>query len=96
MGRLLLAPRARADLLEISDYIAKDSPAAAERLLLQLEAKSLLLVDQPGIGHRRPDVARHNVLCFGVGSYLILYRTVPGGIEVVRYLHGRRNIARLF
>jgi toxin ParE1/3/4 len=94
-GRLLLRPAARADLLDISDYIASDNPAAAERLLAELETKSLLLADQPGIGHRRPDILREDLLCFGVRQYLIFYRLIPEGIEVVRYLHGRRDLKRL-
>jgi toxin ParE1/3/4 len=31
-----------------------------------------------------------------VGNYLIFYRPVEGGIEIVPVLHGRRDIAALF
>jgi plasmid stabilization system protein ParE len=29
---------------------------------------------------------------FPVGNYIILYRNVGDGIEVVRYVHGRRRL----
>jgi toxin ParE1/3/4 len=31
-----------------------------------------------------------------VGDYLIIYRPIEGGIEIVRVLHGRRDINALF
>jgi toxin ParE1/3/4 len=32
---------------------------------------------------------------FPVGNYLVFYRTVPDGIELVRLLHGARDLSRL-
>jgi toxin ParE1/3/4 len=31
-----------------------------------------------------------------VGNYVVFYRPIENGIEVVRVLHGRRDIAALF
>ena len=31
-----------------------------------------------------------------VGNYLILYRTVAGAIEIVRVLHGARDLHAIF
>ena len=33
---------------------------------------------------------------FQVGSYLIFFRPIQGGIEVIRVLHGKRNITGRF
>jgi toxin ParE1/3/4 len=81
--------QAEEDLIRIWNYIGRDSPRAADRPLDRLNAKSLALVRNPKLGMAREDIAvgvRH----LPVGNYLILYRIVSDGIEVVRYVHGKR------
>lgn len=92
-GRLIVRPAARRDLVGIGRYIARDSPAAADRFVDRLAAASGLLAGQPGIG--RPHPIRRELRSFHVGKYLILYRELPDGIEVLRYVHGRRDLGRL-
>lgn len=84
--------RAETDLAEIVAYIAADNPAAALRLARTLDAKGQLLAEHPGIGRSYPG---RPVRLFPVGNYLIVYRETPDGIEVVRYLHGRRDVRRI-
>lgn len=84
--------QADADLAEIVAYIAADSPPAAKRLSDKLDAKGDLLAAFPGIG--RPDPERAGRRIFLVGSYLIIYRETSHGIEVLRYVHGRRDLRR--
>lgn len=87
--------QAEEDLIDIWIYIAEDKLSAADRLLDKIDAKISLLADQPRLGPARPDIApelRH----FPVGNYLILYREIPGGIEVVRVVHGARRLDNLF
>lgn len=93
-GRLKRTALAENDLLEIWSYIAKDNVAAADRVLDRLDDRSRLLADSPGLGVRRDDL-EPGVRSFRVGSYLVLYRETENGIEVVRYLHGRRDIRRV-
>ena len=38
----------------------------------------------------RDDIAR-GVRSFPVGSYLILFRSLDDGVEIVRYVHGARQ-----
>ena len=90
MNRLILTPRAAADLEEIGDYIALDNPAAAVRTIDRLQEISALLRDNPRIGTMRDDIAR-GVRSFPVGSYLILFRSLDDGVEIVRYVHGARQ-----
>lgn len=63
-------------------------------MLDELEDKSVLLADQPRLGPSRPDIAPE-LRYFPVGSYLILYRIIEGGIEVVRVVHGARRLASI-
>jgi toxin ParE1/3/4 len=87
--------QAEEDLIDIWLYIAQDNPGAADRLLDEIEEKFLLLAGQPRLGPPRPDIA-DECRYFPVGSYLILYRIIPDGIEIVRVVQGSRRLDNLF
>jgi toxin ParE1/3/4 len=83
--------QAEEDLIDLWSYIARENPAAADRLLDRLEGRWELLKSQPYMGAEREDIApgiRHVV----VGSYLTLYRVAEGQVEIVRVLYGERHI----
>ena len=84
--------RALHDLDEIWDYIARDNPVMADRVLDKMDAKCEMLASQPLIGEARPDLAA-NLREVPVGNYVIFYRPLADGIEVVRVLHAARNVA---
>jgi len=86
--------RAEDDLVDIWIYIARDNPDAADRLLEEIDRKCVLLAENPRLGRARPDIARE-FRHWSIGSYLILYRLLPDGIEVVRVVHGARRLDRL-
>jgi len=92
--RLRRTAQAEADLIDIWLYIARDNAAAADRLLDLLDEKSRALARDPQIGMAREDIAA-GVRHFPVGRYLILYRDVGDGVEVVRYVHGMRRLEDL-
>jgi plasmid stabilization system protein ParE len=52
-SRFVLTAQARADLLEIWNYIAEDSPENADRVLERLYAAFKRLAETPGMGHHR-------------------------------------------
>lgn len=91
MKRLVIAPRAAADLDDILLYIARDNPEAALGLLRRLEGSSRILAERPGLGRRRPELGA-GVRVHPVGAYLIVYRAERDRVVVVRYLHGARRI----
>ncbi|BAT56709.1 hypothetical protein NOS3756_57210 (plasmid) [Nostoc sp. NIES-3756] len=91
MGRLIRTAKAEEDLIEIWMYIAVENPEAADRLLDQIEAKCQMLADKPGLGQARPDIAPE-LRYFPVGRYLILYRELIDGVEIVRVVHGARHL----
>ncbi len=86
--------RAEADLIEIWRFVAQGNPGAADNLLDRIEALFGLLSAHPGLGPARPDLAA-DLRYFVVGRYLILYREITGGIEIVRVLHSARYIPDL-
>jgi toxin ParE1/3/4 len=94
LAKCLLTPRAERDLEDIWLYIAQDNPRAADKLLDRIETQCQLLANHPQLGQARDDIAqglRHHPL----SNYLILYRVVPTGVEIVRVAHGARNILDL-
>lgn len=78
------------DLIDIWDYVAERDPAAADRVVLEIERRWRQLRTHPRSGVAREDIGpgvRHLV----TGRYLILYR-VGEAVEILRILHGRREI----
>jgi toxin ParE1/3/4 len=97
MARLTITTLARADLTEIRDYIARDNPTAARRLIERLRDKARALAETPGMGRSREEDLRHNLFSFLVGLYLIFYQLQPGGgIILVRAIHGSLDLSALF
>jgi toxin ParE1/3/4 len=95
MSRYEFAVEAAEDLESIYDFISRDSPARADRFVRRLEVACQRLADMPGMGRAWPNLGP-NVRKFPFGEYLIYYRPSDGGIEVVRVLHGARDIRRAF
>lgn len=95
MARIIRSPDAEDDLLEIWSHIANDKPSAADPFLDKLEQRIELLSRHPRIGESRPDLAPR-VRAFSVGNYLIFFRPIRDGIELLRVLHGSRDIPAIF
>jgi toxin ParE1/3/4 len=95
MPTVFRTSRAHLDLVEAALRIAEDNPVAADRWLDTVDAKCQLLAQMPEAGRRRPELAP-DLRSLPVGSYVIFYRPVPGGIQVIRVLHGARDLPALF
>ena len=95
MPTLIISPEAEQDLLDIWLYIAEDSPINADRFLDRLQGKALNLAEFTEIGIDRPELAP-NLKSFPVDRYVLYYRANTGGIELVRVLHGSRDISSVF
>ena len=94
--RLLLSPRAAADLEDIAEYIARDNPERAATFIEELEATCRAVAATPDIYPARPDLAPGLRMAVH-GRYLVLFRELPGqsAVRVERVLHGARNLPRL-
>lgn len=94
MARIIYSPDAENDLIDISSFIALDNPAASDRLIDSFVEKLRILADAPLIGPictELPALRR-----FPVGNYVFFYRPLRDGIELVRVLHGARDLRALF
>ena len=95
MSRVHKLPQAQEDLLDIWVRIAAASPFHADRFLDLLNHRMHLLADTPRMGRLREELSP-GLRCLPVGNYLIFYRHNGRNIEVVRVLHGARDIEALF
>jgi toxin ParE1/3/4 len=96
MAEILLDRAAKADLLEIWEYIAEDNPAAADRVLDQIWEAFRVIARFPMAGTARPELAP-DLRSYSVKkTYVVFFRAVQGGIQIVRVLHGRRDINAIF
>ena len=87
------SPQAETDVHEIASYIAQDNFGAALYWLEQLDEKSAMLGELPKLG--TAVYARPELRLFPFGNYLILYRQVQKGVEIVRVVHGARQWQKL-
>jgi toxin ParE1/3/4 len=92
---------ARLDIMDIVRHIGAANPTAAARFTKAVRETEELLLASPGIGTLRdcadPALAGmrwHSVR--GFRRYLVFYLPRSDGIEVVRVLHGARDLEALF
>lgn len=92
---------AATDLLEHFIFIGRTSEDAAERFLQSAQETFELLAGQPEMGkrtnYRSPLLA--GVRSFpvkGFPKHLIFYRPIRDGIEIIRVIHGARDIPAMF
>ena len=88
------------DLARTYLHIGSDSPSAAEHLLDTVEHAIAVLSSQPRAGRPREfrPARAHGMRSWvvrGFEHYLIFYRPQQNGIEVVRFVHGTRDLPSL-
>ena len=95
-----IRPRANRDLADIADRIADDNIDAAIRFLNAARESLEFLTTTPGAG---PVFPTRNPLLDGLRkwsvdghrTYLIFYRVIDDAIQVLRVIHGARDIPAL-
>ncbi len=88
-------PQARLDLIEAGLYIAEGNPDAADRFHDALNKTFQRLAQHPQLGRARPELDRE-LRSLPHRQYVIYYRPTARGVEIVRVLHGARDISPLF
>lgn len=95
-------PRARLDLIEQFTYFAeREGVTLAERYLAAVDATFVHLAEHPrsGVAYNSGVAALEGVRRFpvrGFENYLIFYSLQKRSIDVIRVLHGARDIDNLF
>jgi|SRR5437660_3618068 len=95
MPSIIRSDQSEQDVYEIGVFIARDNPDAAIRLIDRFDETLKMLGQNPLAGRDREELAPR-VRSFPVGNYLLFYRPARDGIELIRVLHGARDLRRLF
>lgn len=94
MAKLVILPAARADLIDIGDFIALDNRPRAASFVAEIEAKIMEVGERPGSFQKRDDLheglrhARH-------GRYLIFFIERDHEVQIVRVLQESRDLPKL-
>ena len=99
--RLTRTPEARRDIIEHAVYLGQQSARTAARFLDAVEASLERLVEMPQLGSPRdfPNPELTGLRSWAVRGFpnvLIFYRLTETGIDVIRVLHGARDLPGIF
>jgi toxin ParE1/3/4 len=98
---VVILPEADRDLLEQAAYYYRQgSPETADRWVDQVLATFRFLAQHPGIGapwptRRRRFAGLKTWPVDGFEQFIVFYRPIERGIEVLRVLRGTRDLGRL-
>jgi toxin ParE1/3/4 len=95
MSQYRVSDAAGADLEGVWLFIAQDDPHMADRFVRSIVSRFPALAAMPFMGRQREELAAR-LRSFPVSNYIIFYRPMEDGIEIVRVLHGARDLPPLF
>jgi toxin ParE1/3/4 len=95
MSRYRISVTARLDLDQIHDYIASDKPLAARQWIKRTADRFSWLAKNPRCGQSRNEILP-GLRSFSHGNYIVYFRQEESNLEIVRVLHGARDIEGLF
>jgi toxin ParE1/3/4 len=100
MGEVIKRPLVIRDLIELATYIASDNMDASDLFLAAAEETFKQLANLPQMGKLAQfshpllaDVRQQAIK--GFRKYLVFYRPTEKGVEILRVIHGARDIEAL-
>jgi toxin ParE1/3/4 len=94
MSEATFSEDAKADLLDIAEFIARDNPIAAREWVDAVRQRCHLLSQHPLMGESRPGFGVAGCRSISVGLYVIFFRPSASGVDIARILHGSRDLGR--
>ena len=94
MPAFRLTPDAIDDLDAIWSFIFVDNPEAADAVEHEVRSACAMLAKEP-LGRVRPDLTALPVRFWTLArypKYIVVYKTDTRPLEIIRVLHGNRNI----
>jgi toxin ParE1/3/4 len=91
MASITFSPKSRQDLLDIGDFIAKDSRANALRFVGKLMEQCQRIGNAP-MGYTSRDDLAPGLRMAAIGRYVIFFRLIDSTVRIERVLHGARNL----
>jgi plasmid stabilization system protein ParE len=91
-----VTPAARQDLLATWRYIADTAgDRIADQVLTTVRQSFERVAETPSIGHFRPDLVDERHRLISVASLLVIYRWETRPVQIIRVLHGSRDVRRI-
>jgi toxin ParE1/3/4 len=95
MAPVTFSPKARQDLIDIGDHIAKDSRANARRFVAKLIDQCKRIGRAP-LGYVSREDFLPGLRMAALDRYVIFFRVLDGVVRIERVLHGARNLPPAF
>ena len=83
---------ARDNLREVFQFIRHDNPAAAQRMLREIQEKVGRLAQFPLSGREVPELTGAGLREVIVRNYRVLYRLAGDAVEILMVIHSRRKV----
>jgi len=94
MAKIRWSNEAEQWLREIYQYIAKDNPSAAEKVVSGIYDKTQLLSDFSQLGHKYREEPEGDIRVLLYGHYRIAYIITDDYIDILGVFHGALDIDR--
>jgi toxin ParE1/3/4 len=95
MNQYRINALASRDLDRIADYLAEIDMQMSDRFLQDFDRKCQQIVSFPMSG-RNYATLRPDLRGMAFKSYIIFYRILENGVEIIRVIEGRRDLPSLF
>jgi toxin ParE1/3/4 len=95
MAKVHYSSLAAKDLCDNAQYIARDKPDAAYRWVEAIEESCELLAINPEMGEQRKIRNLGHCRSFTCGKYVVFFRGVADGVEIIRIVRGERDVEQL-
>jgi toxin ParE1/3/4 len=95
MVSVSFSPKSRQDLLDIGDYIARDSRANTRCFVGKLMEQCRRIGQSP-LGYTGRERLVPGLRMAPVGSYVIFFRVLDDVVRIERVLHGARDFFSIF
>lgn len=92
MRPVVISPLAAGDLVDIVRYLGSSSEQAPSLFISRFDRSVQVIARHPSAGKLRKKVARASVRIWPFWNYVIVYRAARGRVEIIRVLHGARDI----
>jgi toxin ParE1/3/4 len=94
LAAVVFTPAAERDLDDIWWEIAQHNLLAADRTIDRIRERTEQLARFPNSGHLRPEIAA-SARFLTEGNYLILYTVKQRQVDIIRIVHGARDLTSL-
>jgi len=89
-GSLIWSEQSLGDIGAIGEYISRDSPLHARRVVEEIFATAELVADQPMMGRPVPEASSPQIREHFIYSYRLIYEIRGETVYILGVIHGRR------